>query len=120
MSTQKFIFAQKNLQIERTSHVEGKVIIVEEYVAKVKQPDDSVKEVPGFAFHVEGVPYPLRVLKGSVTGGTKAGHFIGCTVKFTGISEEYKGVTYFRPKDCIVTEQSKTAEIFAGDGKFYV
>ena len=103
MTTLKtFEFAKKEFKIERTFTVSGKCINAENYEAK---------GIPGISFEIEGIPYKLRVLKGSITGGSKASHFLGCTLTFTGIEREYEKKMYFSPKDCTVTIESALAKL---------
>ena len=103
MTTLKtFEFGTKELKIERTFTVSGKCINAENYEAK---------GIPGISFEIEGIPYKLRVLKGSITGGSKASHFLGSTLNFTGIEREYEGKKYFSPKDCTVTIESALAKL---------
>lgn len=90
-------------KIKREFQFSGKCNHAEEYTTK-----DGVS---GIAFEVTGMPYRLRLLKGSIKGGSKAPHFIGCTLNFTGVEREYEGRTYFNPKDVEVTERSELAEL---------
>lgn len=99
----EFKFAERAKVIERTNFIEGKVLSTEDYVTKTG--------VPGIIFNVQGVPYGLRVLKGSLIGGTKGSHFVGCVVKFTGVTEQWENKDYFRPKDAEIVKESALAQL---------
>ena len=105
MSTEikKFEFTIAEKKIERTFFVEGKVTFAQDY--------KTSNGLQGIAFEIEGVPYKLRVLNGSIKGGTNASHFIGCVVKFTGVDREYEGKTYFSPKDAVITKESALSKL---------
>jgi hypothetical protein len=105
MSTllKKFEFSTAEKKIERTFTVEGKCTYASDYETKTG--------LKGIAFEIEGVPYKLRVLCGSIKGGEKASHFVGSTLKFSGIDREYEGKKYFAPKDCEVTRESALAKL---------
>ena len=100
MSTKitQFSFTTAEKKIERTFFVEGKVTYASDY--------ETSNGLQGIVFEIEGIPYKLRVLAGSIKGGDKASHFLGCTVKFTGVDREYEGKKYFSPKDAVITKQS--------------
>lgn len=103
MTTLKtFEFGKRELKIERTYTITGKCISAEDYEAK---------GIPGIAFEIENIPYKMRVLKGSIQGGSKASHFLGSTLTFTGIEREYEGRKYFSPKDCVVSVESNLAKL---------
>jgi len=103
MSTtiKQFSFSTAEKKIERTFFVEGKVTFAQDY--------ETSNGLKGIAFEIEGIPYKLRVLNGSIKGGTNASHFIGCVVKFTGVDREYEGKNYFSPKDATTTVESPIA-----------
>lgn len=105
MSTEikKFEFTIAEKTITRTYFVEGKCTFADDY--------ETSTGLKGIAFEIEGIPYKLRVLCGSISGGSKAKHFIGSTLKFTGTDREYNGKMYFSPKDCVVTRESGLAKI---------
>lgn len=97
----KFVFSTAEKKIERTFEVQGKVTFASDYQTK--------NGLKGIAFELEGIPYKLRVLCGSIKGGNNASHFIGCVVKFTGVDREYEGKTYFAPKDAETIVESGIA-----------
>jgi hypothetical protein len=103
----KFVFTIAEKTIERTYFVEGKCTYASDY--------ETSTGLKGIAFEIEGIPYKLRVLCGSIRGGEKASHFLGSTLKFTGIDREYNGKTYFSPKDCIVLRESGLANCTRGN-----
>ena len=105
MSTtiKQFSFTTAEKKIERTFFVEGKVTFAQDY--------ETSNGLQGIAFEIEGIPYKLRVLNGSIKGGSNASHFIGCTVKFTGVDRDYDGKKYFSPKDAVITKESALAKL---------
>jgi hypothetical protein len=105
MSTEmkKFEFTIAEKTIARTYFVEGKCTFADDY--------ETSTGLKGIAFEIEGIPYKLRVLCGSISNGSKAKHFIGSTLKFTGIDREYNGKMYFSPKDCCVVERDVYSEL---------
>jgi hypothetical protein len=103
----KFVFTIAEKTIERTYFVEGKCTYASDY--------ETSNGLKGIAFEIEGIPYKLRVLCGSIKGGEKASHFLGSTLKFTGIDREYEGKTYFSPKDCVVLRESGLAKCTRGN-----
>lgn len=85
-----------------------------EFTGTVTHAEDYVtnkKGLAGISFEVEGMPYRLRVLKGSLKGGSKASHFINCDVQFTGVEREYEGNMYFDPKDAKIVAYSNLANL---------
>ena len=113
MALQTVVFDKVAPKIERTHLIEGVVVYAEDYTTKTG--------IPGVTLQVEGVPYNLRVLKGSMVGAGNAATVMGCTVSLTGIMKDYDGKSYFNPKDLTVTKKSGLAKIaaakvaFAGD-----
>jgi hypothetical protein len=105
MSTEikKFEFSIAEKTIARTYFVEGKCTYASDY--------ETSTGLKGIAFEIEGIPYKLRVLCGSIKGGEKASHFVGSTLKFTGVDREYNGKMYFGPKDCEVLRESGLAKL---------
>lgn len=91
---------------EREVKFTGKVINAEEYLANTAQ-----GSVTGIAFELDNLPYKLRLLKGSVKGGSRASHFIGCDVEFTGNTREYEGREYFNAMDCKTIRESGLAKL---------
>ena len=88
---------------ERTSMVTGKVIYAEDY--------NTSTGLPGVSMQIEGCPYNLRVLKGSIKGAGNAATLAGCIVTLTGVTKMYNEKEYFQPKDCTVNKQSQLAEL---------
>lgn len=84
----------------------GKVISTETYEANT-----SNGAVEGIVFELENLPYKLRLLKGSCKGASRAQHFIGCDVEFTGNIREYNGREYFNALDCRITRESSLAKL---------
>jgi len=107
---QKLTFEKQAKTIERTHSITGKVLYAEDYVAS--------NNVPGVNIQLEGCPYNLRVLKGSIKGAGNAATVLGCTVTLTGIMRDYNGKSYFNPKDLTVDKKSGIATI-AGAGVAY-
>jgi hypothetical protein len=103
----KFVFTIAEKTIERTYFVEGKCTYASDY--------ETSNGLKGIAFEIEGIPYKLRVLCGSIKGGEKASHFLGSTLKLTGVDREYNGKTYFSPKDCAVLRESGLAKCTKGN-----
>lgn len=97
---------QDSRKIEREFIVTGKVKSAEEYSAKTKN-----GVVKGVVFEIDTLPYKLRLLNGSIKGGTRPGHFIGCTMDFTGITREYDGREYFSPLDGSVVTESGLSKL---------
>ena len=102
---QKLTFEKQAKTIERTHTITGKVLYAEDYVA--------ANNIPGVSIQLEGCPYNLRVLKGSIKGAGNASTVLGCTVTLTGIMREYNDKSYFNPKDLTVDKQSKQASMSA-------
>lgn len=103
---QALTFEAQALKIERTHSFSGKVIFATDYVSKDKK-------IPGVELQVEGCPYPLRVLLGSIKGANSASTLLNCDVNLTGIMREHEGKQYFNPKDCTVTRRSGIATLAA-------
>lgn len=91
-------------KIVREFEFTGTIIHAEDYVT-------NKKGLAGISFEVEGMPYRLRVLKGSLKGGSKASHFLNCDVQFTGVEREYDGNMYFDPKDAKIVTYSNLANL---------
>ena len=104
---EKLTFEKQAKTIERTHSISGKVLYAEDYVAS--------NNVPGVNIQLEGCPYNLRVLNGSIRGAGNASTVLGCTVTLTGIMRDYNGKAYFNPKDLVVDKKSGIATI-AGAG----
>ena len=107
---EKLSFEKQAKTIERTHTITGKVLYAEDYVA--------ANNIPGVSIQLEGCPYNLRVLKGSIKGAGNAATLMACTVTLTGIMREYNGKSYFNPKDLTVDKKSGIATI-AGAGVAY-
>ncbi len=107
---EKLSFEKQAKTIERTHTITGKVLYAEDYVA--------ANNIPGVSIQLEGCPYNLRVLKGSIKGAGNASTVMGCTVTLTGIMRDYNGKQYFNPKDLTVDKKSGIATI-AGAGVAY-
>lgn len=101
---EKLTFKERKVTHERTHTVEGKVLFAEDYITKDKS-------IPGVAMQIEGVPYTLRALKGSIKGAGSASTLIGCTVKINGDLRTYEGQEYLNPRDVVVIHQSGLAKI---------
>lgn len=86
---------------ERTHTVKGRVTTVEPYTANT-----SNGEVPGWAFQVEGVPYPLRLLKGSIKDAVTREEMIGAVMEFKGNTRVYNEKTYFNPLTASVVKEN--------------
>lgn len=110
---QKLSFDAIAPTIERTHTHTGKVLYAEDYVAKGKDGD-----IAGVAMQVEGIPYPVRILKGSLKGAGNAATVLGCTITFTGVMREYNQRQYFNAKDAKVDKQSGLAKIAAAGVAF--
>jgi hypothetical protein len=97
----------RSTKVERKYEVTGKVKFVETYMAKTKN-----GEVPGLVITLDELPYPVRVLKGSIKGANaSAGSILGCTVTMTGNTRTYQDNEYFNPLDCTVVQQSGLSKL---------
>ena len=105
MALQKLTFDVVAPKIERTHEIEGRIIYAEDYTTK--------NSLPGVTFQIEGCPYNLRILKGSIKGAGSAATLLNCDVKLTGVMREYEGRQYFDPKDLVVTRRSGIATLAA-------
>jgi hypothetical protein len=91
-------------KIARTHTITGKCISAQDYVT-------PKGNIPGVIFMIEGVPYKLRVLSGSLTGGFTAKEFVRCTVQFTGTMRKHEEREYFNPRDARIVKKSALADL---------
>lgn len=109
----------RGIQKERTHLLEGKVIHAEDFTAKVADKESGeTSEVPGVKLRLDSCPYPLNILKGTLTGATKAAELLDCKVKFSGDMREYKDKEYFTPREMEIIEKSQLAKFAASGASF--